>query len=77
MVWFWRFRMENDKDSVLNSSEICRKFDITKNTLFKWEREGKISKVRKDWRGWRVFSDDNVAEIRRIIEEKARKNAAK
>ena len=69
--------MEDDKDIAFNSSEICRKFDITKNTLFKWEKEGKISRVQKDWRGWRIFSDENVNEIRRIIEDKARKNSGK
>jgi len=56
-----------------STSEICFLFDITKNTLFKWEREGKISKVKKDWRGWRVFSPENVTEIRKVIEEKRRR----
>ncbi len=47
-------------------------FDVTKTTLFKWEKEGKLKKIDKDWRGWRVFSDDNVNEIRKIIIEKKR-----
>jgi len=38
-----------------SASEICLQFDITKSTLFKWEREGKISKVKKDWRGGVFF----------------------
>ena len=62
-------------DSSFSANEVCKKFDITKNTLFKWEKDGKISKVKKDWRGWRVFSEENVSEVRRIIEEKARKHA--
>ena len=57
-----------------SAHQICEMFDITKNTLFKWEREGKISKIKKDWRGWRIFTDENVSEIKRIIEEKMRKN---
>ena len=65
--------MKKDNDNF-NAHEICKKFDITKNTLFRWEREGKISKVKKDWRGWRVFSEKNVAEIKKIIEEKMKKN---
>ena len=66
--------MKKDGKKNYNAHEICKRFDITKNTLFKWEKEGKISKVNKDWRGWRVFSEKNVDEIKKIIEEKMKKN---
>ena len=69
--------MADNTEKSINASTVCKEFDITKNTLFKWEREGKISKVKKDWRGWRVFSEENIDEIRGIIEAKARKNREK
>ena len=66
--------MKNEVNKKFTAHEICKKFDVTKNTLFKWEREGKIAKVKKDWRGWRVFSEKNVAEIKKIIDEKMKGN---
>ncbi len=62
------------QDDTFSAIEICKKFDITKNTLFKWEKDGKISRVEKDWRGWRIFSDENIDEIKNVIEEKMKKN---
>jgi len=66
--------MEKKKKSTYSTAEICSQFDVTKTTLFKWEKEGKLHKVKKDWRGWRVFTDDNIKEIRNIIQGKKQKN---
>jgi len=62
---------KNKKNSsTYSTNDVCTELDVTKNTLFKWEKEGKIGKVQKDWRGWRVFSDSNVEEVKKIIEAK-------
>jgi len=37
---------------------------ISKATLLRWLREGKIPEVARDVRGWRVFSEEEVSEIR-------------
>jgi len=66
--------MENKKTEY-STKEVCSKFDVTKTTLFKWEKEGKLNKVQKDWRGWRIFSDTNISEIRGIIEKKIKENS--
>jgi len=47
--------------------DICRLFDISKATLFRWEREGLISNVGRDWRNWRLYNDKNVQEIKAIM----------
>jgi len=47
--------------------DICRRFDISKATLFRWEREGLISNVGRDWRNWRLYNDKNVQEIKAIM----------
>ncbi len=52
------------------TSEICTRFDISRATLFRWESEGLLSGVERDWRGWRVYSQGNVREIEKIIKNK-------
>ncbi|MCD4654914.1 MerR family transcriptional regulator [bacterium] len=49
------------------TNDVCRMFDISKPTLFKWEKEGKISQPERDWRGWRIYTERHIAEIRDII----------
>jgi len=53
------------------TKEICDRFDISRATLFRWESEGLLTDVGRDWRGWRVYSDQNLKEISRIMREKS------
>ncbi|MGE5808514.1 MAG: MerR family transcriptional regulator [Nitrospirota bacterium] len=50
--------------------EICNRFDISRATLFRWESEGLLKGVGRDWRGWRLYTDDNLKQIERIIKSK-------
>jgi len=51
--------------------EVCHLFDISKATLYRWEREGLISTPPRDWRNWRLYSTTNLEEIKRIIRRRA------
>ncbi len=52
------------------TNEICNRFDISRATLFRWESEGLLTGVERDWRGWRVYSESNLKEIEKIIRSK-------
>jgi DNA-binding transcriptional MerR regulator len=52
------------------TNEICNRFDISRATLFRWESDGLLTGVERDWRGWRVYSESNMKEIQRIIKSK-------
>ncbi|THJ18305.1 MAG: MerR family transcriptional regulator [Nitrospira sp. CG24B] len=47
--------------------QVCGLFDISKATLFRWEREGVITEPARDWRNWRLYTRKNVDEIEKII----------
>lgn len=53
------------------AQEICDTFDISKATLFRWERQGLIGGVGRDWRNWRIYSEKNCREIERLIKRRA------
>ena len=55
-------------NKTYRAKEICEMFDISKVTLFRWEKDGKISTVKRDWRGWRIYTEVNITEIRHLIE---------
>ncbi len=52
------------------AKEVCSLFDISKVTLFRWEKEGLISNVGRDWRNWRLYSEKNIREIKKMIQLK-------
>lgn len=49
---------------------MCEAFDISKATLFRWEREGLITDVGRDWRNWRLYTEKNRREIERLIKQR-------
>ena len=49
------------------TNQVCELFDVSRATLFRWEREGLITGPPRDWRNWRLYTSDNVEEIRRLI----------
>jgi DNA-binding transcriptional MerR regulator len=52
------------------TSEICSRFDISRATLFRWESEGLLAGVERDWRGWRVYNETNLRAIDKIMKSK-------
>jgi DNA-binding transcriptional MerR regulator len=52
------------------TKEICDRFDISRATLFRWEDEGLLTGVDRDWRGWRVYNEGNMRDIEKIIRSK-------
>ena len=54
----------NDK-TYYRTAEVCRRIGISRNTLFRWLKEGAISDVEyRDWRGWRLFTPAQLEIIR-------------
>ena len=51
--------------------EVCKLFNVSRATLFRWEREGLISGPPRDWRNWRIYTTQNIKEITQIIRGKS------
>jgi DNA-binding transcriptional MerR regulator len=47
------------------TSEACAKAGVSRMTLLRWVRDGSFPDVeRRDWRGWRLFTDHDVARLK-------------
>lgn len=57
----------NECDEGIKANQVCQLFDISKATLFRWEREGVIARPARDWRNWRLYTRKNVDEIEKVI----------
>ena len=65
---------EIPKKKLYKTNEVCDLFDISRATLFRWERQGLISGPPRDWRNWRLYTAENVEQIRQVMQ--GRKDAA-
>ncbi len=59
--------MASNRNGKYATKDVCEQFDISKATLFRWEREGLLTGVGRDWRNWRLYSEQNIREIRKLI----------
>ncbi|MHC5056282.1 MAG: MerR family DNA-binding transcriptional regulator [Planctomycetota bacterium] len=48
----------------LKAHEVAELAGISKNTLLRWLKAGKVPEVARDRNGWRVFSEEDVARVR-------------
>ncbi len=36
---------------------------VNKRTIMRWETAGKVAKAKRDYKGWRVYGQDDVEEL--------------
>jgi len=56
----------------LTITQAARKVGVSPKTLLRWEKAGKTPKPKRDWRGWRVYEEEDVAELRAFHERLSR-----
>ena len=53
--------VEIDGKTYYRTAEVCHMMGISRNTLFRWMKEGKFGdREYRDWRGWRLFTMDQL-----------------
>lgn len=55
-------------DGWLSITEVAEKLGVTPKTITRWEKNGKVRRAKRDWRGWRVYSPDEVEEMKSVVE---------
>ena len=61
-------QVRTNSKKLYKTNQVCELFDVSRATLFRWEREGLISGPPRDWRNWRLYTAENVEEIKRLIQ---------
>ncbi len=52
----------------LRAHEVARAAGISKNTLLRWLKAGKVPEVARDRNGWRIFSEEDLERVRAYAE---------
>src|SRR5699024_2594841 len=61
---------ERLETTYIRTKEILGEFKISRQTLYNWVKHGDISEPDKDWRGWRMWTEQHVKEIEETIRNK-------
>ena len=52
----------------LTITDVAKSVGVTPRTIMRWEKAGKIRKPKRDWRGWRFYYKEDLAEIKQFFE---------
>ncbi len=58
------------KNTYIRTKDILEEFQISRQTLYNWSKSGFLTEPKKDWRGWRMWTEQHVKEIGNIIRKK-------
>jgi len=53
---------------IYRIGELAKELDRSTLTIKKWEESGLIPKAKRDSRGWRYYTEDDINEIKTILE---------
>ena len=51
----------------LTISKIAKEVGVTSKTIIRWEKAGKIRKPKRDWKGWRIYMKEDLADIQHFV----------
>lgn len=54
-------------DGRMSITEVAKDLGVTAKTITRWERAGKIKPAKRDWRGWRVYSKEDLSEMKSFV----------
>jgi excisionase family DNA binding protein len=52
---------------IYSTEEAAEKLGISKSTILRWLKQGRIEEVRRDRNGWRVFTAADIETIKKRV----------
>jgi polysaccharide biosynthesis/export protein len=52
----------------LTITDVAKHVGVTPRTIMRWEKSGKIRKPKRDWRGWRIYFEDDLHKIKEFFD---------
>ncbi|HUT35617.1 MAG TPA: MerR family DNA-binding transcriptional regulator [Planctomycetota bacterium] len=53
-------KMANGRMTI---TEVAERVGVTPKTLLRWEKAGKTPKPKRNWRGWRVYEQEDLSQL--------------
>jgi len=56
------------RNHKMTITEVAEKLGVVPKTILRWEKAGKVRRAKKDWRGWRVYTREELKELKEFYE---------
>ena len=56
------------KNNKMTITEVADKLGVVPKTILRWEKSGKVSRAKKDWRGWRVYTRGEFNKLKEFVQ---------
>ena len=50
-------------------TDIADRIGVTPKTIIRWEKSGKVTRPKRDWRGWRVYDKGDLKTLKSFKEQ--------
>ncbi len=67
-----QMKYENSDNLRFSTAQVASRLGIHRDTLLRWLRKGLFNEPARDHRGWRVFSNHDIDNISRVIQQDVR-----
>lgn len=51
-------------DSRMTITDVAERIGVTPKTIVRWEKSGKVTNSKRDWRGWRVYDRTDLKRLK-------------
>lgn len=55
-------------DGRWSITEVAKELGVTPKTITRWEKAGKVARAKRDWRGWRVYSQEELDLMKSFVQ---------
>jgi DNA-binding transcriptional MerR regulator len=49
-------------------TDVAGRLGVTPKTITRWEKSGKVRRAKRDWRGWRIYEQDDFKKLKEFKE---------
>lgn len=55
-------------DGRMSITDVADRIGVTPKTIVRWEKAKKVTRARRDWRGWRIYDKDDLRRLKAFKE---------
>jgi DNA-binding transcriptional MerR regulator len=55
-------------DGKMSITDVAQRIGVTPKTIVRWENAGKVSRPKRDWRGWRIYDKTDLKRLKAFKE---------
>jgi len=51
-------------DHRMTITDVAERIGVTPKTIIRWEKAKKVTRPKRDWRGWRIYDKDDFKRLK-------------